>query len=324
MSPRVFPGNNNTFRPGELKRKSGPRCPHSTGPLAILSVQTTNLPALKSLGELAGLRPVIEIDSREQFPLAFTVLSSIRDVTLPEGDYAIAGVDDWIVERKGSLNELAACCMGSNRHRFERELKRLLPYRFKRLLIVGARDEQDVLKFHYHSRILPKCVLALLYGWQARFDLPYVLCSTPVEAARRIELWAHYWCKHKVDVANHLLRGCRSENHERPVGAAPEILSLIPVGLSAKGSTSATGLGEGSLGPFRLDAAIRNDETRDLMNDIKKAMAQYEKALGRASGRSRPEHLDEVIEGVNEAHKKVLEALQNLKKELSRTQDERL
>ena len=60
------------------------------------------------------------------------------------------------------------------------------------------------------------------------------------------------------------------------------------------------------------------------MNDIKKAKAQYEKALGRASGLTRPEHVDKVIEGANEAHKKVLEALQNLKDELSRNQDERL
>jgi hypothetical protein len=48
-----------------------------------------------------------------------------------------AGATTWVPQsplnerpvalRKGSLNELAACCMGSNRDRFERELKRLLP-----------------------------------------------------------------------------------------------------------------------------------------------------------------------------------------------------
>ncbi len=79
------------------------------------------LPALKSLGELANAQPIIEIDSREQAPLLFTRLQSVR-VTLSEGDYGISGVVDFAVERKGSLDELASCCIGHNRDRFEREL----------------------------------------------------------------------------------------------------------------------------------------------------------------------------------------------------------
>jgi hypothetical protein len=97
-----------------------------------------SLPALKSLGKLAEAQPIIEIDSREQTPLVFTRLQSIEGATLPEGDYRIAGVTDFVIERKGSLGELASNCVGSNRDRFERELRRLLPYKFKRLLIVGG------------------------------------------------------------------------------------------------------------------------------------------------------------------------------------------
>jgi len=111
------------------------------------------LPALKSLGELANAQPIIEINSREQAPLLFTRLQSVR-ATLSEGDYRIAGVENWVVERKGSLDELATNCVGHSRDRFERELFRLRPYRFKRLLVIGATCERDIhvpIPFRYQS-----------------------------------------------------------------------------------------------------------------------------------------------------------------------------
>src|SRR5258708_22338680 len=164
------------------------------------------LPALKSLGELANAQPIIEIDSREQAPLLFTRLQSVR-VTLAEGDYGISGVVDFAVERKGSLDELASCCFGHNRDRFERELFRLRPYRFKRLLVVGASCDDCILSHPYRSAISPKCVLGSLYAWQARFDIPFVLTPSPEAAARLIELWAHFHCREVVQSAYGLLRG---------------------------------------------------------------------------------------------------------------------
>jgi ERCC4-type nuclease len=176
---------------------------HNTGPR---SKNELSLPALKSLGELADAKPIIEIDTREQAPLVFTRLQSVRSC-LPEADYRIAGVVDWAVERKGSLDELAACCIGSNRDRFERELHRLRPYRFKRLLVVGAICDDDILSHQYQSAINPRCVLGSLYAWQARFDIPFVLTPSAEAAARLIELWAHYHCREAVQSANGLLRG---------------------------------------------------------------------------------------------------------------------
>jgi hypothetical protein len=163
------------------------------------------LPALRSFGKLADAQPIITIDSREQAPLVFTRLRSVRS-TLPEGDYGIAGVPDFRVERKGSLNELASNCVGHNRDRLEREFFRLQPYRFKRLLIVGAACERDILTYPYRSAINPRCVLGSLFAWQGRFDLPYVLVPTPEMASRLIETWAMYWCREIVQSANGLLR----------------------------------------------------------------------------------------------------------------------
>jgi DNA excision repair protein ERCC-4 len=163
------------------------------------------LPALRSLGELADSKPIMIVDTREQEPLVFTRLQSVRG-TLSEGDYGISGVLDFCVERKGSLNELASCCIGANRDRFERELWRMRPYRFKRLLIVGATSDNDILTHLYRSAINPKCVLGSLYTWQARFDIPFVLTPSLATAARLIEIWAHYHCKEVVQGANGLLR----------------------------------------------------------------------------------------------------------------------
>jgi DNA excision repair protein ERCC-4 len=165
------------------------------------------LPGLRSLGDLHGAQPVIYVDTREVKPLQFRHLSVIRQ-TLGEGDYQICGISDWSVERKASLDELVGCCVGKNRERFERELQRLRPYAFKRLLVVGATCDDDVLNYQYFSEIAPRAVLGSLDAWQAAFDLPFILVPTPQEAALTIERLAFYWCRRKVKEMNELTKGC--------------------------------------------------------------------------------------------------------------------
>jgi hypothetical protein len=124
------------------------------------------LPALRGLAKLADLCPVIVVDSREQSPLTFTRLQSVRG-TLYSGDYSILGLEEsFAVERK-SLDDIANCC-STGRDRFVHELHRLRGYQFKRLLIVGSRAEIEVQR--YHSRIAPKAVLATLGAFEIRYD----------------------------------------------------------------------------------------------------------------------------------------------------------
>lgn len=144
----------------------------------------TTLPALRALGGLADVRPVIVIDTREQTPLTFTSLASQRG-TLTTGDYAPLGAEElFSIERK-TIADLVACCMGANRDRFFRELHRLRGYKFKRLLIVGT--VADIEAGRYQSSITPKAVLASLGAIEARFDVPVVFSATPEEAALKIE-----------------------------------------------------------------------------------------------------------------------------------------
>lgn len=163
----------------------------------------TTLPGLRGLRDLADLRPVIVIDQREQDPLVFTRLQAVPG-TLYAGDYSVCGLEaSFAVERK-SIDDLANCCLAAQRERFEHELLRLRGYRFKRLLVIGTRE--DIAAGRYHSRVAPKSVLATLGAFEVRY-LPVVFAATPQEAAALIERWCWYFAREIVENANDLLRG---------------------------------------------------------------------------------------------------------------------
>lgn len=189
----------------------GPSCPNlHQVPLAHLRLRlpplvptSFQLPALKHLGDLAGRKPVIVYDSREQTPLCFTQLEAVRG-TLQTGDYSILGAEHlFSVERK-SITDLVGCCCGSSRERFERELRRLRGHQFRRLVVIGRRS--DVEAGNYHSGVKPQSVLASLDCWEVRFDCPVLWCTSPEAAARQIESWAWWYSRELVGVVNDLYR----------------------------------------------------------------------------------------------------------------------
>jgi ERCC4-type nuclease len=163
------------------------------------------LPGLRGLARLADLRPTIVIDTREQEPLKFTRLQAVTHA-LFTGDYSIRGLEDQFAIERKSIDDLANSCLSSNRDRFEHELHRLRGFRFKRLLVVGSRE--DMAAGRYHSRIAPKAVLATLGAFEIRYDLPVVYAETTGSAARMIEQWAWYYAREVTESANMLLRGC--------------------------------------------------------------------------------------------------------------------
>lgn len=174
------------------------------------------LPALRSLGRLADLRPTIVVDSREQTPLIFRRLPSVVG-GLTSGDYSVRGLEDLFAVERKSIPDLVGCCVGENRERFERELHRLRGCRFKRLLVVGRRE--DIEAGAYRSRIAPEAVLHSLAAWEVRFDVPVVFCPTPEAAARQVESWAFWFSREVVQGANDLLRG----NRPAPAARAEEL-----------------------------------------------------------------------------------------------------
>lgn len=169
---------------------------------------SSKFPALGGLGELADHSPTIVVDTREQEPLSFTRLQSVRG-TLATGDYSVVGLEGLFAVERKSIADLVGCCVGDNRERFERELHRLRGFRFKRLLVVGRRGEIEVQR--YRSRISPKAVLGSLSAWECRFDLPVVFSPTPEDAARELERWSWYFAREMVETLNGLWRGCQGE-----------------------------------------------------------------------------------------------------------------
>jgi DNA excision repair protein ERCC-4 len=162
------------------------------------------LPALASLGGLKDAKPVIIVDTREQNPLVFSRLET-RPGILYSGDYSIAGLENsFAIERK-SVPDLAACCMGENRQRFERELHRLRGYRFKRLLIVGT--ELEIQQGVAFSRISPAAIFGTLAAFEVRYDIPAVFRATPELAVSQVERWAFYFARECVEAVNGLRRG---------------------------------------------------------------------------------------------------------------------
>ena len=165
------------------------------------------LPALKGLCRLSDCSPIVAIDTREQTPLVFSRLQSVRG-TLITGDYSVAGLEELFAVERKSIEDLTACCVGENRERFERELHRLRGYHFARLLVIGSRGEIEMQR--YRSKISPKSVLGSLGAWEVRY-LPVVFAATPQEASQLIERWVWYYSREVVQRANALWRGCSAE-----------------------------------------------------------------------------------------------------------------
>lgn len=142
--------------------------------------------------------PTILVDTREQTPLLFNRLPSVRG-TLTTGDYSIVGGEDLFAVERKSIPDLVVSVTGE-RERFERELHRLRGYRFKRLLVVGTHGEVE--GHRYRSNASPKSVLASLSAFEVRYDLPVVWSATPEDAAVVVENWAWWFAREIRQVAS--------------------------------------------------------------------------------------------------------------------------
>lgn len=133
--------------------------------------------------------PVVVIDTREQKPLEFPHLQTVRG-TLQTGDYGLQGLPDWGIERK-SVPDMVNSLTGE-RERFWRELERLRGMQgrgFARLLIIGTQRELVAVLSRRSVKVAQ--VLGSLAAIDARF-IPVVWAATPEQAAAMIEGWAWY------------------------------------------------------------------------------------------------------------------------------------
>ncbi len=147
------------------------------------------------------IKPIMLVDSREQSPLMFENYAS-EPATLTTGDYSLKGMESlFSVERK-SISDLTGS-LTQGRERFTRELERLRGYEFRRLLIIGTR--QQIQNHDYRSRAAPAAVLGSLNALEVRFNIPVVFAGTRIHAAELIEQWAFYYLREQVKHAQSII-----------------------------------------------------------------------------------------------------------------------
>lgn len=137
----------------------------------------------------------IVADSREQnTPKAAARFASfgvpVERATLNYGDYC-ANADlpggalhdisvtikpPCVIERKMSLDELAAC-LGRGRDRFRREFERARDAGAKVYLLVEGGSWEGIIKHRYRSKLHPEAFKASLAAWLVRYDAGLLFCK---------------------------------------------------------------------------------------------------------------------------------------------------
>lgn len=145
--------------------------------------------------------PTAVIDTREQTPLDLGLLPVVR-IGLVSGDYSIVGAEHLFAVERKSLSDLAGC-VTAGRDRFTRELIRLRGYRFRRLLIIGSR--QEILRGSYHSKVAPAAVLSSLLAWEIRYDIPVVHAEDPEHGGVIVAAWIRAFSREVALVAGNVL-----------------------------------------------------------------------------------------------------------------------
>jgi DNA excision repair protein ERCC-4 len=165
--------------------------------------QIPTLPALRTLGNLADVRPTIITDTREQTPLRFTNLVTVLG-TLTSGDYAPRGLEHIAaIERKSAADLVSS--VTHDRDRFERELHRLRGMHFARVIVTSSRDV--IAAGAYRSNANPRAVLASCDTFEVRYGVPFVFVEDDTAAALLVERWVWLVCREIVSQANDLARG---------------------------------------------------------------------------------------------------------------------
>lgn len=146
----------------------------------------------ESLFELLDTKPVtapfrVIVDTREQTPWHFTgikddkthqpiVVPLITDQSLPQGDYAIEGLENWVSVERKSLRDFYRS-ISAERERFEREVARLNELCHVSAVIIEA-DWNEILSPESFCRVNKKTATRTMDYW--RIDYPKVHWITSI------------------------------------------------------------------------------------------------------------------------------------------------
>jgi DNA excision repair protein ERCC-4 len=121
------------------------------------------------------------IDTREQTPWPLTPLRTQRG-SLTTGDYSVLGLSDQIAIERKSLSDLLGC-IGNDRERFERELKRLLAYPCRAIIVETTWQVFYSGVWPVRSRLKPASAIGSVLGWVA-MGIPILFPGGASEASQ--------------------------------------------------------------------------------------------------------------------------------------------
>jgi ERCC4-type nuclease len=118
-------------------------------------------------------------DTREKKPWAFQATGSVADVKvskLDTGDYSIEGMEElFMVERKASVDELFMS-LGVQWKRFEREMERAKPFKYKYLVIEATMRE--VYRGSRYSKMSGRFIMARLVHLQLKYGVQVMFAGS--------------------------------------------------------------------------------------------------------------------------------------------------
>lgn len=121
------------------------------------------------------------IDTRESLPYDFSELGLRHQLgTLRTADYSVLGLEHVIAIERKSLSDFVMCC-GVERERFEFELKRLMAFEHKALVIEATYD--DLMRGEWRGKMLPQQVCASHDSWVME-GVPITLAGSRASAQR--------------------------------------------------------------------------------------------------------------------------------------------
>lgn len=112
-------------------------------------------------------------DTREQNPLTLDPLKSIRK-HLKTGDYSVTGYEDKITVEVKALDDFVGCCTWG-RERFERELVRMLDYKWRGIVIKSTWAAIEMKQ--YRSQTAPLAVLGSAMAFAGRYGVSIIMAG---------------------------------------------------------------------------------------------------------------------------------------------------
>ncbi|HUY36732.1 MAG TPA: hypothetical protein VMV69_28620 [Pirellulales bacterium] len=140
----------------------------------------------RKLALAADHSPVVIIDTRLQFCADVSPMPSMRG-TLATGDYSVLGLEHAVAIGCKSLSDLL-CCVGTERERFEKEVRRLLGYPIR--AIVCETTWAEIEAGEWRSQVTPAAAIGSCRRWKAA-GVPVVMARDRERAGRYIArlLW---------------------------------------------------------------------------------------------------------------------------------------